>query len=70
MRRFHMAEFIALYRGQTVSDARLVALSAEPRIVHTVCRELLGDPEVTKETVRTNLDCDSRVLRLVPDETG
>ena len=65
-----MAEFVALYRGQTVGDAKLVALSAEPRIVHTFFNELLGDPEQTEESPRTNLECDSRILKPVPDETG
>ena len=38
-----LAEFLALYRGQTVSDAELVAISAEPRIVRKFFRELLGE---------------------------
>ncbi len=36
-----MTTFIALYRGQTVSDARLVAVSADPRLVGAVAAELL-----------------------------
>ncbi len=38
-----MAEFIGLYRGQTVSDAELVAICAEPRIVGILFDELLGE---------------------------
>jgi hypothetical protein len=37
-----MTEFIALYRGRTVSDAQLVALSAQPAVVRKFFDELLG----------------------------
>jgi hypothetical protein len=37
-----MTEFIALYRGRTVSDAELVALSAQPAVVRKFFDELLG----------------------------
>jgi hypothetical protein len=39
-----LAEFIALYRGQTVSDAELVAICAEPRIVRMFFEELVARP--------------------------
>lgn len=38
-----MAEFIGLYRGRTVSDAELVAICAEPRIVRKFVAELVGE---------------------------
>lgn len=38
-----MADFIGLYRGKTVSDAELVAICAEPRIVRLFTDELLGE---------------------------
>jgi hypothetical protein len=38
-----LADFVALYRGQTVSDAELVAVSAEPRLVRCLFAELLGE---------------------------
>jgi hypothetical protein len=65
-----MAEFVALYRGETVGDAKLVALSAEPRIVHALFNEMLGNPEATEESPRTNLDCNERILKPVPRATG
>ena len=34
--------FIALYRGQTVAEARLVAITAEPEIVGRFVDELTG----------------------------
>ena len=36
-------DFIALYRGQTVAEARLVAVTAEPEIVSRFVRELSGE---------------------------
>ncbi len=36
-------DFIALYRGQTVAEARLIALSADPEIVGRFTHELIGD---------------------------
>jgi hypothetical protein len=38
-----VAEFIGLYRGRTVSDAELVAICAEPRIVSKFFAELVGE---------------------------
>jgi hypothetical protein len=40
-----MSEFVALYRGRTVSEAELVAVSAEPRLVRRFVEELLGKPQ-------------------------
>lgn len=35
--------FIALYRGRTVGNARLLAVSSEPEIVRRFIRELAGE---------------------------
>jgi hypothetical protein len=35
--------FIAVYRGRTASDARLVAVSSDPVIVATVVGQMLAD---------------------------
>lgn len=37
-----MAGFVALYRGRTVSEAELVAISAKPQLVERFFVELLG----------------------------
>ncbi len=37
-----MTNFIALYRGPSVSEARLIAVSSEPEIVSRFLRELAG----------------------------
>lgn len=47
-----MTEFVALYRGRTVGEARLVALSAEPEMVRRFFDELLAEPE-TEEASAT-----------------
>ncbi len=39
-----MAEFLALYRGRTVSDAELVAICADERIVAIFFEELAAKP--------------------------
>ena len=38
-------DFIALYRGQTVSEARIIAITAEPEIVSRFVRALTGEPD-------------------------
>ena len=37
-----MTNFIALYRGPSVAEARLIAVSSEPEIVGRFLRELAG----------------------------
>ncbi len=44
-----MTDFVALYRGRTVSEAELVAVSAEPRLVSRFFAELLGQPQPQQE---------------------
>lgn len=38
-----MTDFVALYRGRTVSEAELIAVSAEPRLVSRFFAELLQE---------------------------
>lgn len=40
-----MADFIALYRGRTVAEAELVAVSAESCLVRKFFAEVLGEAE-------------------------
>ncbi len=57
--------FIALYRGQTVAEAHLVAVTAEPEIVARFIRELTGEGESPEEQPE---GCEQREsLRLVSD---
>jgi len=58
-----MTEFVALYRGRTVSEAELVALSAQPEIVRKFFDEMTGRgtrPKGSSEQV------ERESLRVVP----
>ncbi len=60
-----MTDFVALYRGPTVAEAELVAVSAEQRIVRRFFAELLGESEAESEAdARKQLP----VLEVVRDE--
>lgn len=37
--------FLALYRGESVSTAKLVALTADPELVRDFARRLLQEPQ-------------------------
>jgi hypothetical protein len=61
-----LADFVALYRGRTVAEAELIAVSAESSLVQTFIAELLGEAEH-----RPNDTCGeepARVLEAVQDE--
>jgi hypothetical protein len=60
-----LADFVALYRGPTVAEAELVAVSAEQRIVHRLFAELLGHSEAESEADARK---QSPVLKVVQDE--
>jgi hypothetical protein len=61
-----LTDFVALYRGRTVSEAELVAVSAEPRLVHRFFAELLGEPEAQQEP--EDSERSARVFEVVRDE--
>lgn len=44
-----MSDFVALYRGRTIAEAELIALSAEPHLVRRFFAELLGEAEAEKQ---------------------
>jgi hypothetical protein len=44
-----LADFVALYRGRTVSEAELVAISAKPQLVERFFAELLGKSKTAQE---------------------
>ena len=48
-----MTEFVALYRGRTVAEAELVAVSAEQRLVRRFFTEMLGEQERDSEPPST-----------------
>jgi hypothetical protein len=47
-----MTSFLALYRGETVSGARLVALSADPEMVRDFAARLVTDEPAEEITPR------------------
>jgi hypothetical protein len=58
--------FIALYRGRTVGDARLVAVSSEHSIVDRFFAELLGEPKNVQEA--DDPEQSASILEVVRDE--
>ena len=60
-----MTDFVALYRGRTVTEAELVAVSAQERLVRRFCAELLGE---SGEKQEDEADKPSTVLEIVRDE--
>jgi hypothetical protein len=52
-----MTTFVALYRGQTIAEARLIAVSADPDLVSEVSTHLLDAASVsTKDPVIQRLE--------------
>jgi hypothetical protein len=66
------SSFLALYRGETVSSAKLVAVSADPRLVRGFASSLLdAHEERDLDPVLEELeDGRRRALHLVRDEHG
>jgi hypothetical protein len=50
-----MTAFIALYRGETVSGAQLVAVTAEPGLVRDFAARMIGDDLKPEEGRREGL---------------
>lgn len=65
-----MTSFIAIYRGNTVADARLVAVSADPNLVLEVSQRLLEkQPAGYCDPVLDRLEGGKRAaLRLIEQE--
>ena len=65
-----MATFLALYRGDSVSAAKLVALTAEPSLVGEFVSRILTEPEEleTDPVLRELKRRRRRTLELVKSE--
>jgi hypothetical protein len=61
-----LTDFVALYPGRTVSEAELVAVSAEPQLVRSFFAELLG--EHAKESEQLDKANRTAVVELVRGE--
>ena len=61
--------FIALYRGATIRSARLVAVSADPRLAADVARRILREPLSDEDSVVATLERGRRsALRAIARE--
>ena len=49
------ATFLALYRGDSVSTAKLLAVTAEAEIVRDVAARLLNEPDTEEDVVSLEL---------------
>ena len=67
-----MQTFIALYRGRTISEARMVAVSADPALVSHVVHHLVDAPQEPSEDLAVRaIDRGRRAaLRLIHREVG
>jgi hypothetical protein len=50
------ARFLALYAGESVGGAKLLALTVEPKIVREFAARLLDEPEVAGDPVTLELE--------------
>jgi len=66
-----MTTFLALYRGKTVAEAKMVAVTADPVLVAAVATHLLDTPQLAVEDpVLTTLEHGRRAaLRLITKES-
>ena len=66
-----VTSFIALYRGETVSEARIVALSADPQLVRDFAARLLESPSEPHTGLESSGDIQRQTPRVVrlEDET-
>jgi hypothetical protein len=66
-----MTTFLALYRGKTIAEAKMVAVTADPTLVSAVAAHLLDASEPQdRDPVLTSLDRGRRgALRLIRQES-
>jgi hypothetical protein len=50
------ATFIALYRGESISGAKLLAVTANQKIVDDLARRLLDEPEIEGDPANLELE--------------
>jgi hypothetical protein len=67
-----MASFIALYSGQTLASAKLVAVSSDASIVRDFTTRLLAEPAVASDDpAGASIESGRRTaLRLIQEETS
>lgn len=63
--------FVALYRGRTISSARLVAVSADRRLAADVAARMRHEPLLSEDDVVAEVERGRRAaLRLIEGEVG
>jgi hypothetical protein len=67
-----MTTFIALYRGQTIAEARIIAVSADPSLVADVSSKLLQSQEgENQDAIIAAVEIGRRdALRLIKQEAN
>ena len=66
-----MTTLVALYRGETITNARLVAVTADPSIVGDVAARLLARAAPAEDPVMERLESGRRnALRAIQREAG
>ena len=65
-----MVSFLALYRGRSVGEAEIVAVSTDPELVGRFADELLDEPPPSSDdpVVSAIREAERRGLRVVRDE--
>lgn len=69
-----MTSFVALYRGDTIQDAKMIAVTRAAQVVSYVVAELLDEPEKEPETrdpvLKALAGGRDHALRLISDEAS
>jgi len=67
-----MTTFLALYRGKTIAEAKMVAVTADPCLVAEVVDRLLNHPQMDDDDPVVSAIDRGRVtaLRLIKHEQG
>jgi hypothetical protein len=67
-----MTSFIALYRGRTMDDARIVGVTADRRLVSEVAARMLdeADGSPADPVIRCIDEGRLRALRLIQEQVG
>ena len=64
-----MTNFLALYRGESIAAARIVAVSAEPRLVRDFATQMLNESKEEPDSALAELENGrQRALELVRTE--
>jgi hypothetical protein len=51
-----MTSFLALYRGESIAGAKIVAVTAEPGLVRDFARRMLAEPQQEPDFVLRELE--------------